>query len=50
MEEAPENSKELWHSAHANGMNASWCYQPATYTAIFNTDIITSCTENPVPK
>jgi hypothetical protein len=21
MEEAPENSKESWHSAHANGMN-----------------------------
>ena len=23
MEEAPENSKELSHSAHANGMNVS---------------------------
>jgi hypothetical protein len=21
MEEAPENGKELWHSAHAKGMN-----------------------------
>jgi hypothetical protein len=21
MEEAPENGKELWHSAHGNGMN-----------------------------
>ena len=21
MEQAPENSKESWHSAHANGMN-----------------------------
>jgi hypothetical protein len=26
MEEAPENSKELSHSAHANGMNELTCF------------------------
>jgi hypothetical protein len=26
MEEAPENGKELLHSAHGNGMNE--CYMP----------------------
>ena len=33
MEEAPENGKELLHSAHANGMNA-WAHI-CTYTFAF---------------
>jgi hypothetical protein len=30
MEEAPENGKELSHSAHAKGMNEKYCLSPST--------------------
>jgi len=34
MEEAPENSKELSHSAHANGMNEYYRYNSDVYSMV----------------
>jgi len=34
MEEAPQNGKELSHSAHANGMNVFRCCEHSNETSI----------------